>query len=131
MLLALSYLQRIHIVLQHYDILCHHAQRLTPALTGRRPDVAVRFKQIRKRAAVTCNALVRRLMSATLLRLAVDNSEFSATDDKPKDTKMELSCYLGLLKVLPPPSQFVSRQDSSRLRFGQVPVEEAMRKHVI
>jgi len=32
--------------------------RLTPAVTGRRPTVSVRLEQDRKRAAVTCTALV-------------------------------------------------------------------------
>ena len=37
----------------------YHANGLTPAVSGRRPTVAVRFKQIRKRAAVPCTAFVR------------------------------------------------------------------------
>src|SRR5215475_13535824 len=70
-------------------------------------------------------------MSVTLLRLTIDGSRFPATDDEPEDPEVKLASRFGLLEVLPPAREFIGREDSGLLRFGQVPVEEAMRERTI
>jgi hypothetical protein len=44
---------------------------------------------------------------------------------------VKLASRFGLLEVLPPAREFVGREDSGLLRFGQVPVEEAMHERAI
>jgi hypothetical protein len=44
---------------------------------------------------------------------------------------VELTCGLGLLKMLPPLRKFVGRQYPGCLRFRQVSVHETMRERVI
>jgi hypothetical protein len=44
---------------------------------------------------------------------------------------VKLASRFGLLEVLPPAREFIGREDSGLLRFGQVPVEEAMRERAI
>jgi hypothetical protein len=75
--------------------------------------------------------VVRRSRSATLLHLAIDGSGFPAANDEPEDPEVKLVSRFGLLEVLPPAREFIGREDSGLLRFGQVPVEEAMREGAI
>ena len=70
-------------------------------------------------------------MSATLLHLAIDDSGFPAANDEPEDPEVKLASRFGLLEVPPPAREFSGREDSGLLRFGQVPVEEAMRERAI
>lgn len=44
---------------------------------------------------------------------------------------MKLASRFGLLKVLPPAHEFVGREDSGLLRFGEVAVKDAMRERAI
>jgi hypothetical protein len=65
------------------------------------------------------------------LHYLVVGSAFPAADDEAEKPEVELTCGLGLLKMLSPLRKFVGRQYPGCLRFRQVSVQETMRKRVI